>query len=315
MTKASLIDSLAKAKSTVLPPSGSFFIHHSLNIAAEELGVLMPAYDMEFVGTLNALWNNKTIHREVRRTGSKQDVSIEMPSLNILGGCQPAWLASVFPPEAWDTGISRRLLMIYGASPPWKDVWSGAQGLPTAAKQSLLASLGELSVQYGQMDVEPEVISMFSKWDKSGQEPKPTHSKLVHYLTTRYQTLMKLCIISAASRRSLAIEEFDLTRAMDWLFEAEVLMPDAFRAMLGKSDRDIINELHIFAMALYTRGKNKPIPGESLRRFLLDRLPHDKIESMMNAVERANVIARSAGTEDMWVPRPRLVGGGAAGNE
>jgi len=259
---------------------------------------------MEFVGTLNALWNNKRTHREVRRTGQRTDITIENPTLNILGGAQPAWLASVFPPEAWDTGIGRRLLMIYGAQAPWKDIWASPTQQP-GLRQSILDRVGQLSLEYGQLDVEPNVIEYLRKWDQQGQEPKPTHSKLVHYLSTRYQTLMKLCIVSALSRGEKAITLQDLERSMDWLFAAENVMPDIFRAMVGKSDRDIVNELHMFVVAAFARNRAKPVSGELVRRFLLDRLPHDKVESMILTCERANVISRVAGTADLFVPGTR----------
>lgn len=310
MTKAALIDTLAKSKKMFLPPTGAPFIHHSLLVAAEEFSVLLPAYDMEYIGTLNSIWNNKRVHEESRRYGPKQSVVIENPQLNLLGGAQPAWLASIFPEDAWNTGIGRRMIMIYAAKAPWKDIWQERDEKPEL-RESLLTRLGQMSKLWGQARIEREAVEHLQNWDREGQKPIPTHSKLVHYLSSRYLQIIKLALISAASRLEtdssglLLVRLIDVRRAMEWLFSAEALMPDIFRAMMGKSDKDVIDEMHLWVSGAYLRNKNKPVDGSAIRAFLLQRLPHDKVESIILASERANIIARSAGTQDSWVPRPK----------
>lgn len=119
---------------------------------------------------------------------------------------------------------------------------------------------------------------------------------------------LKLCIVSAASRASPEIELQDLDRSWAWMFEVERLMPDIFRAMVGKSDRDVIEEVHVFAMQLWAKSGRKPLAGDELRRFLLDRVPHDKVESILNACLNAKYLEREAGPSDKWWPLPRREG-------
>lgn len=309
MTKASLIDTIAKSKKTLLPPAGGTIVNmHPLLVAAEEFSVLLPAYDMEYIGTLNGLWNNKATHHEVRRTGAKQDVEIERPYLHLLGGAQPAWLATIFPENAWATGIGRRMIMIYASAGPWKDVWAEYTEREDV-RQSLLQRLGRMSKIYGEMKIEKQAAEHLSAWDKDGRQPVPTHAKLSEYNTTRNFQLIKLSMVSAASRGELfedgppVLRLEDVIRAKSWLFEAERVMPDVFRAMLGKSDKDSIDELHLWAQGVYIRQKS-PIPGSLLRQFLIDRVPHDKIESILTLADRAGIITRDLMT-DNWTPKPR----------
>jgi len=96
---------------------------------------------------------------------------------------------------------------------------------------------------------------------------------------------------------------------MTWLVEAETMMPDIFRAMVGKSDNQVIEELWYFMEGLWRRNKQQPIHTSALRRFLMIRAPSDKIEPIIRAAEGADVIARKAGTEDLWLPRPKHLHG------
>src|SRR5262249_39802036 len=115
----------------------------------------------------------------------------------------------------------------------------------------------------------------------------------------------KLSMISAISRTAdLVIELDDVKRAISWLLEAESHMPDIFRAMQGKSDAAVIDELHYHLMELWVRGGKKPIPASSLFHFLSTRVPADKIPRVLQIAEVSNVITRYAGT-DTFYPRPR----------
>ena len=87
MTKASMIDKLAKAQQIFYPPSGAPYQYHSLLIAAEEFSVFMPAWDNEFIGVLNSIYNNPSVpYSEERRHGPAREVTIPHPNMSILAG-------------------------------------------------------------------------------------------------------------------------------------------------------------------------------------------------------------------------------------
>ncbi len=305
MTKASLMDTLVKAKNIFLAPSGPPLISHSLLVAAEEFSVLMPTYDMEYIGSLNSIWCNKDLHEESRRTGSVRELKIEFPCLNILGGVQPSFLASTFPEEAWASGLARRLIMVYSSEAPYKELfYENTESAEIRGR--LLARLTKLSTAYGQLGWTREAAEAIADWDRVGGPPVPQHSKLAHYNRSRTQLVLKLIIISVLARTpKLLIELVDVRRAIAWLVDAERLMPDIFREMIGKSDSQLLEELHLYAHSTYIKSGKKPIYGQSLWRFLGERAPSEKIERLIMVAERSNMIARVAGADDMWIPRPK----------
>lgn len=306
MTKASVIDTLAKSRQLFIATgNGVPLQYHSLFLAAEEFGVLLPGYDLEFIGTLNSIWNNKAKHTEVRRTGSVREVSIEAPQLSMLAGVQPGWLGSVFPEEAWSTGLASRMIMIYASETPLRDLFEEPPD-QTMLRNLILAKLGLLSQLYGQFKWEPAAAERLSAWHSAGGPPAPTHSKLVYYNNRRTLHVLKLIMVSAiAASAQLVITESDVARAIAWLVEAELVMPDIFRAMVGKSDSQVIDEMHYYMTAVWAKNKGKPVHERMLYDFLRLRVPSEKIEKIVAIAERANIIARVAGTADQYVPKPK----------
>lgn len=304
MSKASLVDALGRAKGMYIPKVGHAVTYHSLLVAAEEFAVLLPGYDLEFIGTLNAIYNNKTFHEETRRTGSVKELRIDFPQLNILGGAQPGWLASVFPEEAWSTGLASRLIMIYAPDVPIKDLFDDP-GTPAATRKRILQSMTHLSKLYGQMLWQPAAAKRVGDWHLAGGPPQPTHSKLAHYNRRRTSLHMpKLAMVAAIARSGeMIIELEDVDRAIGWLLEAERLMPDIFRAMVGKSDSQIMEELHFFATSTWAKDK-KPLHERLLVSFLSQRVPSDKVDKILQVCERSNMLVRQGGTET-YTPRPR----------
>jgi hypothetical protein len=305
VTNASLMDELNKAKDVFLTPSGPPLVYHSLLVAAEEFQVLLPAYDQQFIASLNSIYNNKSLHRESRRTGSVKELSIENPHLCIFGGAQPAYFVSTFPDEAWSTGFARRVIMIYSSESPLRDFFYESP-VPVGLREKILRRLAAVSQLYGPMLWQREAAQKLTHWHQAGGPPRPSHSKLVHYNRSRSVFVAKLATISAISRTmEMRIELIDVERALEWLLQAEKLMPDIFREMIGKSDRQIIEELHFFVTQLWVKGKrNGGITSESIYDFLSHRCPSDKTEKLFQLAERSGIIARVGGTQDMYVPKP-----------
>lgn len=302
MTKASLVDSIAKAAQIKLV-KGANLKYHSLLIAAEEFQVLLPHYDEEYIGTLNEIYNNPDApYEEIRRTGSVKEISIEYPQLNILAGVQPSYFVSTFPEHAWTTGFARRIIMVYAAEGKFQDLFQpDAEEIVGSPKWKELQNLlGVISGLYGQCDWEATAAERLAKWHKAKGPPTPQHSKLIHYNNSRTMFAIKLCIVSAVSRaRSLVVTDYDVTRALTWLKEAEVLMPDVFREMAGKSDAAIVDELH-FMMVGYQNKYNKALTSDLVWDFLRQRVPSEKIEKILMTAERSKIIFHPGDAADLW---------------
>jgi len=309
MTKASLVDNLARAKTNkLLKGLTGPLVYHSLLIAAEEFSVMLPAYDLEYIGVLNKIYNNpNTPYAESRRTGSVREVEIEYAQLNILGGAQPGWLKSVFPEEAWSTGLTSRMLMVYCSDAPLLDIFAD-NAATDQARSAIVKRLGEISEVYGELAWTEPARERLRQWHLAGGPPTPTHSRLVHYVRRRTLHALKLTIVSAISRRSFEqVELIDVERAITWLIQIEQLMPDIFRAMIGKSDAAILEELHHYLVAHWQMRKQMPIREQEIVSWLAARIPSDRIIKMIEIAERAGLMERFAGTTT-YKPLPRQEG-------
>lgn len=307
MTKASLVDSIAKAQQFKIMAGGNVK-YHSLLVAAEEFQVLLPTYDQEYIATLNEIFNNPDQpYEEMRRTGSVKEISIENPQLNILAGVQPSYFVSTFPEEAWTTGFARRIIMVYAGEAPFQELFQAETedlvGGPLWER--LLARLSHVSGLYGQMSWEPEAAVRLANWHRAKGPPTPTHSKLVHYNNSRTMFAIKLSIVSAvAGTGQLVIRDEDVIRGLFWLTAVESKMPDVFREMLGKSDTQIIDELHYMVTMAYAKTK-KAVNTAMLWEFLRQRVPSEKIEKILITAERSGALVHPAGALDLWVPKTR----------
>ena len=64
-----------------------------------------------------------------------------------------------------------------------------------------------------------------------GEPPVPDHPKLIHYITRRRTHLYKLSMVASIDRsNALSLTQDDFNKALGWLIEAELTMPDIFKA-------------------------------------------------------------------------------------
>jgi hypothetical protein len=300
VTSASMLDSLIEAKRTVIEDGQVTLEYHSLLIAAEEFGVLVPSHDLEFLSRLNKIYTNPESFR-VRRKYIKEEIDILRPQLNILAGTQPGYLASLLPEEAWVMGFTQRLIMVYAQSGPSPELFK-EEPERDIREESLVRAIEELSTLSGQFRWEPDAANALRAWDLAGGLPKPQHLRLVHYIKRRTQFMIKLMMISAASRRSgLIIIPFDFERAFTWLRAAEAVMPDVFREMTQKSDSHVLQELVYTVFRIYMKEKQRPVHKSRLWAFLQDRAPSEKIPKLIELAEQSAFITRV--DNDYFIPK------------
>lgn len=308
MTKAALLDTLAKSRQSRLLPSGPPFEYHSMLVAAEEFGSFLPDYDQPFIHTLNSLYNCAQVYSENRRTGHVRELTIDRPLLHILGGAQPSYLASTFPDEAWKSGIARRLLMVYSSDKITQDIFYEPELAP-GTWDDMHVRLGAYSQLFGEAPWGPAAGERVRDWNLAGSPPVPEHSRLEPYCQGRTMQVIKLSLVSAASRtdgRSLPVITLpDVERAFTWLFTIESLMPSIFRAMTGKNDQEVLEELHIFAIGVWAKNGRQAIHRSLLMHFLAGRTTHEKVARLLDLALQTNMLTRLAGTEDQFLPRPR----------
>ena len=306
VSKASFLDELELAATKLPTNNGANLLeYHSLCVSASEFGTLVPKHDTEFLNVLNKIYDAESSYRDSKR--HSKNVDLVNPITTILGGTQPAFLASILPEEAWGMGFMSRMIMVYSQSTPQIDIWDTNDDSTTGdphLRKLLFDGMNRFLNMIGGFSYEPDVKKNISKWLKSGLAPIPEHNKLQHYNGRRILTLIKLCMISSASRnKTLVVTDLDFQRAKAWLLEVEFYMPDVFKEMVHQSDGQVIQDLHFFMWKMFVKDK-KSIHESRLISFLSQRVPSDRVLRVLEVAERSNVLKRYSGSQ-MFEPIPK----------
>lgn len=307
VTKASLVDVLARSLRTIINGNSLAYSFSALSVAASEFGVFISKHDLEFLSALNNIFDSPPLYKEERR--STGVIEINKPHLVLLAGTQPDMLNSLLPEEAWGMGFTSRLIMIYSGKSEIKDLFS-----PITIDATLLQrGLNAIFSLKGEFSWSKNAVDEINAWNRAECPPAPTHSKLYHYKGRRALHTVKLAMISAASRhfsqarRELCVTVDDFERARDWLLEAEKTMPDIFRAMGAKSDAQIIADLHFHLYRIYSSvalDQRKPIPAQVIYDFLHSRVPGERIPVIIGVAEKTGYIRKGL-YPDEWIPQPK----------
>jgi hypothetical protein len=292
VTKASLIDELAAAtrRWVILKPvpgENPVDSFNSLLMCINELGVLLPAYENEFMNTLTDLWDGKG-YSERRRT-SKIEHNIKKPQLSLLAACTPSYLVHVLPEGAWDQGFLSRTMLIYSGDRQLRSLFAENE-FDKGAWDKLARGLESMAALYGEMKWTADAAQLIDAFHMRDGAPKPDHPKLMSYNIRRTVHLLKLCIVASVSRSDeLLITDEDFHRALDWLTEAEVTMPDIFKAMTQGGAGKTMEEAWHFIFTTHAR-ENKPVMKHRLIQFLQERVPVHTIETTIKMMEEGNMI-------------------------
>jgi hypothetical protein len=295
MTKAALLDVLqASERRVVVDHTPTTF--HGLQIISSEFGVFCPAHDLEFLSVLNDLYDCPTSYREHRRSQSIQ-IDIPSPQLSIIAGTQPGYLSNLLPAAAWDQGFMSRMIMVYSDEKirvPLFDGTAEDKGLAKRLEEDVL----RIAALKGFMSWSREAKDLMVTWYEGGCQPEPQHFKLKNYNARRHLHVLKLSMISCASRgdsREIAAE--DVRRGIQWLTDAEALMPEIFKAMSGNEDYSVLQELQLYVSSQYLANDSKPLHEQYLVAFLQRRTPAGNILRLIEVAEKGGLVSRVPLTE------------------
>jgi hypothetical protein len=291
ITKAALMDELNDANRTVVrpretPPTVTF---NSLKILSNELGVLLPQYESEFMSTLTDIYDGSRYSE--RRRSIKDKMDIERPQFNLLAATTPSHLKDFLPVGAFDQGFLSRSLLIYSGDMQIRPLFNTVQGNREAMRliKQDMVRIGKL---YGEMHFDPDAADAITKWHMGGQLPKPEHPKLHNYCTRRTLHLLKLCMVSSASEGDTLTISLDQYRtALSWLIEAESFMPDIFKSMNSGGDSKVIEECWYFCYQLFSK-KQQPVPEAKVFNFLQQRIPAHSVERVADIMVRAGLLSK-----------------------
>lgn len=306
LTKASMMDSLREAERKIIRPTENppIITFNSLAIIANELGVLIPAYENDFMNVLTDLYDGK-IYAERRRT-KELNFRIEAPQLNIIAATTPSYLNNLMPEGAWDQGFLSRTFLVYSSRGEITDPFSD-KPVNGALHSHLVHDIKEIGKLMGKFRFEEAAIDAFRAWLKTKEEPVPEHPKLISYNSRRQSHLLKLCMVSsAASSDSLIVTLDNYAEAFDWLLEMEAAIPDIFKAMATVGSSRVMDEVWFFAYQRWMKDK-KPVPEPLLLEFISQRTPTHEVARLLEVMVRSKIFTsiHIAGLGVCYEPRAR----------
>lgn len=289
MTFAALVDRLVKSKRKLVLPDNEIIEYNSMYICADELGAFVHKYDGEMVDGLAAFYN-ATPYSQERRYGEVK-IKIDRPQINILAGSTPQNLMEFMPEKAWGQGFTSRIIMIFS-----DERIIGDDFAPPEFNHStdLAHDLVIINTLLGQFQVTEAYRAAVNNWRQLGEPPTPSHPRLIHYAARRRENLYKLSMISAIDKsNSLILTKEDFNRALGWLIEAELTMPEIFKAGATNADAQALDEILHFVMIT---DKGTGVSEQQITRFARERIPLHSILRVVEILERGGHIA-CVGTE------------------
>lgn len=290
MTKAGMIDAL-KAAHRIIPMGGTYTEFHSLLIPADELSVLVPAYDLEFMGVLNKLYDCQDRFEELLRKYDGERLVIPRVQVCFVAGAQPSYLASAMPEVAWGQGFLSRNILVYS---PRLELKSLFDSLPHRKflKLALANDIKRIASLQGEMTWDDAARQTMDEWHLAGGPPKPTHPKLAHYCPRRPLHLMKLSMVASLSRSDdLRITMDDWQTALTWLLEAEASTPGIFRDMATGGDSAVLYDTWTWMWDDFAKDA-QAFPERRIIHFLSCRIGLHNVLKALENMESSGMIAK-----------------------
>lgn len=289
VTKASLIDDLRDAERVIqrpkeTPPQVTF---HSLKVASNELGVLIPAYENDFMNVLTDIYDGHG-YSERRRT-KELNFALDAPQISLLAATTPSYLNNILPEGAWDQGFLSRTMLVYSGHRVLVNPF-GEQASATVSYKDLLSDFKRIGNLFGKIRFNQEATDVFVEWYMAGGPPAPDHPKLHNYLTRRGAHLLKLCMVACvADSDDLVVTLEHYQTAISWLIEVEHYIPDIFKSMTSGGDSKAIEDTWYFVYKLYAK-TTQPIPEFKVAQYLQQRVPAHSVEHILRVMVKAGLL-------------------------
>ena len=208
-------------------------------IAADEFNDFIGLGNHDFISLLGNLWDYNGVY--TNRIKSGKSVSINNPTISILGGNTPTGFALAFPVEILGQGFFSRLLLIYG-EPNGKRITFPKPPCPeqTAALVEYLHQIKKVCA--GQATLSKGAEKLLDKIYKTQTHPIED-VRFTSYSNRRFTHLLKLCLIVTAARLSKTITSQDVLYANTILTHTEHLMPNALGEFGKSRNSDIVHKV------------------------------------------------------------------------
>lgn len=296
MTKASLIDGLNDSQRSIInQAAGKTEEYNCLNICSPEFQVLFPAYDTAFLATLTDVYDGFEFSETLRGRKS-EPIVLPRALMTMLAATTPEHFFSTFPESAWRTGFMSRAVLIWG-SPikktdflPSREELEKVKGFDKSLYAKIAEDLKSITEGFGEFFYDEHARQVVNKF-LDDESLIPAHPHLRDYTERRGSHVMKVCMNLVLSNN---IPEFAITApvaetAIEYLLDAETMMPDFFKDYNAGGDVTVIKNVHHQLWVDYLRHK-KAIPRSRVENFLLSHVKSFQIPGIINVMLSAKWI-------------------------
>lgn len=283
MTSASLVDALSASKRVFQYHDGKGYVERTYNsmiLLPDEWASFADKYDDAFIGNLTTFYDVTIPYSQWRR-GKDLKVVIPSPQINMLCGSTPTNLLKYMPEHAWDQGFTSRIILVYSNEREIKDDFDTARRereLPS----KMVSDFQQIGALNGEFKTDQEFQDLVNHWRVSGENPRPTHPKLVHYNSRRRAHVYKLAMVSSADRgNSMRIDATDFHRAIGWLESAELNMNLIFDEGQTSTDARAMDEI-----VDYCRRKGE-LSASGIMAYAMRKVPAYQVAKVIDILVHA----------------------------
>ena len=255
-------------------------------IAQDEFSDFMGINNHDFISLLGNLWDiDKDYSYRVKNDSS---VSISRPIINILGGITPGDFSTIFPASIAEHGFLSRLLIVNIQ----ESLKKYSRQLPSCPKASAAVHDGLLAIR----DVKGAAIMSDDVWKKLDDiycNPIPINdARFSYYMARRYTQLLKLCIITMASRLSVEMTVEDVVFANTLLTFTEHYMPQALGQYGKNKDGDVASKILAYLSGSFPLPRSIP---DILKHVSTETTLKDLPNILNNLTSTDKIVATNAG--------------------
>ena len=207
-------------------------------VMADEFNDFFGNGNVEFISLLGTLWDYSGVYRSRIKNG--KSISVNNPTISILGGNTPTGFSLAFPTEILGQGFFSRILLIYG-EPNGKRI-AFPRSPEMAATLRIIESLRQIRISSIGLATLTTSAELLLTKIYSGQ-PGVDDVRFESYSNRRFSHLLKLCLITSAARAAKEIGEYDVLFANTILSHAERLMPKALGEFGKAKNSDVSHKI------------------------------------------------------------------------
>jgi hypothetical protein len=237
--------------------------HSSLTAIATELSVFFPRRDEDFVGYLIKLYDCENWFKY--ETIKRGEDCVENVWFNLLGCITPDTLKVRLTPEIVGSGLTGRFIFIFAPGIGRRNAYQLDTPAQKKIRSCLVRDLREILSLSGAFKPDAGWLDAYVPWyEQTDLIPPFSDSRLDAYCGRRGSYIHKLSMIASASRgNDMVLRKRDFERALSFLEEAEVWMPDAVSGIGASEGGRILDDV-----ILYLKQTDKITFTALLKRFM-----------------------------------------------